>query len=228
MASKKKLVLVGDSIFAQIACEYFAHDSEYEVVGFSVERAYLKRDRLFDLPIVPFEELEQFYPPATHDVFVSIVFTQFNRLRTRLCREAKARGYRLASYVSSRAQIMSETEIGEHCFVCEENVIQPYAALRNNVVLWSGNQVSSFCVIHDNCFILPNSVFFGFASVGENSIIGSNVAVESRVSIGRDCFIGPGVTISADIADGETVETSSNGTGDVDRCLGSEGTPAGK
>lgn len=218
MSTKKRLVLVGDSVFAQVAYEFFSHDSPYEVVAFSVERPYLKQETMFDLPIVAFEELEQHYPPATHDIFVSIVFTQANRLRTRLYHEAKAKGYGVASYISSRAKIMSKTELGEHCFICEDNVIQSYAAIGNNVVLWSGNQVSSFCVIGDNCFILPNSVFFGFVTVGENCIVSSNVAVESNVRIGADCFIGPGVTITENVADRQTVETSSGGMGDVSRC----------
>ena len=218
MTSKKPLVLVGDSVFAQVAYEFFSHDSPYDVVGFSVERAYLRRNTMFGLPVVAFEEIERHYPPATHEIFVSIVFTQVNRLRTRLYCEAKAKGYTVASYISSRAKIMTNSNIGEHCFICEDNVIQPFAVLGNNVVLWSGNQVSSFCAIGDNCFILPNSVFFGFVTVGENCIVGSNVAIESNVRIGRDCFIGPGVTIMQDVAGGQTVDTSSGGMGDASRC----------
>ncbi len=49
---KQKLVIIGDSDFAQIAYEYFTHDSHYEVVAFAVEAAYKKRDELFDLPVI--------------------------------------------------------------------------------------------------------------------------------------------------------------------------------
>ena len=41
-----KLVIVGDSLFAEIAYEYFTHDSPYEVVGFSVESVYRTRETL--------------------------------------------------------------------------------------------------------------------------------------------------------------------------------------
>ena len=33
MEKKHKLIIVGDSAFAEIAYEYFTHDSEYEVVA---------------------------------------------------------------------------------------------------------------------------------------------------------------------------------------------------
>ena len=54
----RKLVIVGDSAFAEIAYEYFTHDSPYEVVAFAVEQAHLKRSELFGLPVVAFETID--------------------------------------------------------------------------------------------------------------------------------------------------------------------------
>jgi hypothetical protein len=54
---KHRLVILGDSAFAEIAHEYFTHDSPYEVVAFSVEREYLKRSELRGLPLVALEDL---------------------------------------------------------------------------------------------------------------------------------------------------------------------------
>src|SRR5437764_9876399 len=100
MTKDRKLILIGDSAFAEVAYEYFTHDSPYEVVAFSVEKAYLKRDRLFGLPVVPFEELGRHFEPATHSFYAALVYTNLNRLRARLYREAKAIGYTPASYIS--------------------------------------------------------------------------------------------------------------------------------
>src|SRR5205807_831031 len=94
----RRLVLIGDSIFAQIAFEFFQFDSQYEVVAFAVESEFLTRCELFGRPVVPFETLSDRYPPSEHSAFVAIVFTQFNRLRTRLYRQCKAKGYQMASY----------------------------------------------------------------------------------------------------------------------------------
>ena len=101
--TKEKLIIVGDSAFAQIAYEYFTYDSPYEVVAFSVEKEFLKRKELFGLPIVPFEELEKLYDPEKHKIFVALTYTQLNRVRTRLYKEAKRKGYSVVSYVSSKA-----------------------------------------------------------------------------------------------------------------------------
>src|SRR5689334_16223063 len=105
MTKTRDLVIVGDSAFAEVAYEYFTHDSPHRVVGFSVERDYLRRERLFDLPVVPLEELPERFPPTGCDVAVAVTYTQLNRLRARLAGRVKEMGYRLASYVSSRAVV---------------------------------------------------------------------------------------------------------------------------
>jgi len=65
MTKKYKLVLIGDSAFAEVAYEYFTWDSEYEVVAFAVERAFRKRDDFQGLPVVDFEELPNSIRPPT-------------------------------------------------------------------------------------------------------------------------------------------------------------------
>lgn len=191
----KKLILVGDSAFAEIAYEYFEADSDYEVIGFSVERTFLHKTEMFDLPIVPFENLESVFDPATHYVFVAIPYTNLNRLRTRLVAQAKQKGYKLASYVNSNASVWRNVQIGEHCFIFEDNTVQPFVKIGNNVVLWSGNHIGHHSTIRDNCFISSHVVVSGFCDVGENSFLGVNSIVSNDISVASDNWIGPNSTI---------------------------------
>jgi sugar O-acyltransferase (sialic acid O-acetyltransferase NeuD family) len=202
MKKDHKLIIIGDSAFAEIAYEYFTHDSNYEVVAFSVEREYLKRETLFGLPIVPFETIEETYTPSEHSVYAALVYTQMNRLRTRMSLAAKAKGYSLASYVSSRAFLWRNVEVGEHCFIFEDNTVQPFVKLDNNVVLWSGNHIGHHSTIKDNCFISSQVVISGFVEVGENCFLGVNSTIVNNVKIGRDCWLGPNVTIVKDTPEG--------------------------
>jgi len=192
----RKLIIVGDSAFAEIAREYFDVNTQYEVVAFSVEADYLKREQLHGLPVVPFESLEQTHTPDDHEVFVAITYVQLNRLRTRLANAAKGKGYRLASYISPNAFVWRNVELGEHCFVFEDNTVQPFVKIGNNVVLWSGNHIGHHSVILDNCFISSHVVISGFCEIGENSFLGVNSTLANNVSLGKDNWLGPGVTIS--------------------------------
>jgi sugar O-acyltransferase (sialic acid O-acetyltransferase NeuD family) len=199
---RRKLVIVGDSAFAEIAHEYFDADTDYQVVGFSVESGYLKRQELHGLPVVAFESLEQHFAPGEHEVFVAATYTQLNRLRTRLAAAAKARGYRLASYVSPRAFVWRNVRLGEHCFVFEDNTLQPFVTIGRNVVLWSGNHIGHHSTVGDNCFISSHVVISGFCTIGENSFLGVNCTIANNVRIGRDNWLAPTITIMKDTEDG--------------------------
>lgn len=200
---RKKLVIVGDSAFAEIAREYFNWDSDYQVVAHAVEQAYLKREALHGLPVVPFESLERHFSPADHAVYVAVTYTQLNRLRARLAHSAKEKGYALASYVSSRAFVWRNVRLGEHVFVFEDNTVQPFTELGNNVVLWSGNHIGHHSVVRDNVFISSHVVISGFCDIGANSFLGVNATVANNITIGADNWLGPGTTIMKDTAPGE-------------------------
>jgi sugar O-acyltransferase (sialic acid O-acetyltransferase NeuD family) len=203
MIKTKKLVLIGDGAFAEVAYEYFTHDSPYEVVGFSVEKAFLKRETLFGLPVVPFEEIEGQFPPGECEVFAALVYTQLNRLRARLVAEAKAKGYALASYVSSHAFVWSNVKMGEHCFIFENNVVQPFVTLGNNVILWSGNHIGHHSAIGDHSFISSHVVISGFVDVGSACFLGVNATLINNIKIAPDCWIGPSVTMTRDTLPGQ-------------------------
>jgi sugar O-acyltransferase (sialic acid O-acetyltransferase NeuD family) len=195
MTKTKKLVIIGDSAFAEVAYECFTHDSEYEIVGFAVESAYLKKNKLFGLPIVPFEQIEEYFNPGEVVFYAAMVYTQLNRLRTRLYQAAKAKGYRAASYISSRSFVWHNVQLGEHCFIFEDNTIQPFVKIGDNVVLWSGNHIGHHSVIKDNCFIASHAVISGLCNIGQKTFIGVNATVGNNVTIGEDNWIGLGVTI---------------------------------
>lgn len=203
----KKLIIVGDTAFAEIAHEYFDADSDFEVVGFSVERSFLKREQMRGLPVIAFEDLDKLYDPATHYIYVASVYTQLNRLRTRLATAAKVKGYQLASYVSSRAFVWRNVEIGEHCFIFEDNTVQPFVKIENNVVIWSGNHIGHHSTIRSNCFISSHVVIAGYCDIGENSFIGVNATLANNLTIGSDNWIAPNVTIMKNTESGAFFKT---------------------
>jgi sugar O-acyltransferase (sialic acid O-acetyltransferase NeuD family) len=202
MVKSRKVVIVGDGSFAEVAYEYFTHDSSYEVMAFSVEEKHKTKDKLFGLEVVSFETLDRVFSVAECDIFVAVGFMKLNRVRTALAREAKEKGFQLASYVSSRAFVWPNVKLGEHAFIFEDNTVQPFVRIGNNVTLWSGNHIGHHCVIKDNTFISSHVVLSGQVHVGENSFFGINSAVGHNVHIGKDCWISPGVVILHDVANG--------------------------
>lgn len=201
-----KIVIIGTGETAEIAYEYFTHDSAYKVVGFSVERAYLKQKELHGLPVVALEDIDSYYPPSEFLVFVAVSSTRLNRVRTRLYRQLKERGFRFATYISSRAFVWQNAEIGENCFVFENNTIQPFVKIGNNCVLWSGNHIGHNTIIHDNCFIASHVVISGFCEIGENCFLGVNSTIINNLKVAQDCFIGAGVLIQKNTEEGKVYQ----------------------
>jgi len=203
-----KLVIVGAGELAEIAYEYFTYDSPYEIVAFAAEKDYISTEKLYDLPIVPFEELNQFYPVNEYKAFVAIPYTDFNRLRTRLFKETKKMGFELVSYVSSKAFVWRNVTIGENCFIFENNVLQHHVSIGNNVILWSGNHIGHRSVIKDNCFISSHAVIAGGCEIGENCFIGINSTINDEIKIGKDCFISSGALVVKDALEGKLYKGS--------------------
>jgi sugar O-acyltransferase (sialic acid O-acetyltransferase NeuD family) len=199
MASPRKLILIGDSLFAEIAHEYFDADSEYEVVAFSVEREFMTRTAFRGLPVIPFEDLRDELDPATHAAHAALTYGKLNRVRQRLATEAKSKGYVLASYISSRAFVWRNVTLGEHCFIFENNTVQPFVSIGNNCVLWSGNHIGHHSTIGDNVFIASQAIIAGSVKVGNNTFIGINATVVNDIEIGSDCWLGPHTVVTRSI-----------------------------
>lgn len=195
MLKSKSLVIIGDGETAQIAYEYFTHDSPYEVVAFSVEKAFLKRESLYDLPILPLESLTEAYPPSDYHAYVAISYTKLNRVRSRLFKQVKAMGYQLATYVSSHAFVWHNASIGENSFIFENNVIQHQVTIGSNVILWSGNHIGHQTIIHDHCYLSSHVVVSGFCEIGSHSFLGVNCSINDTVKIAEDCVIGSGAVV---------------------------------
>lgn len=199
MKKERKLVIVGAGEFGEIAYEYFSFDSEYVVVAFAVEKSYLTSGGRYKLPLIDIDEIQDRYPPDSHDVFVAITYPKLNRSRTRMYQMCKSWGYKCATYISSRAFVWHNAVIGENTFIFENNTVQFHAKIGNNVVLWSGNHIGHRSVIEDNCWLTSHIVISGFCRVGRNSFIGVNASVGDRVTIAEDTVLGAGSVTVKDL-----------------------------
>jgi sugar O-acyltransferase (sialic acid O-acetyltransferase NeuD family) len=195
---KKSLVIFGAGDIAQLAHFYFSRESDYTVAAFTVDAAYLTEQNLCGLPVVPFEQLAALYPPQEHELFVALSYASLNSVRKEKYLAAKAAGYRLASFVSPHATVLNDGRIGENCFIFEDNTIQPFVTIGNNVTLWSGNHIGHHSTIQDHCFIASHVVVSGGVEIGEQCFIGVNATLRDHIRIGARCVIGAGALLLAD------------------------------
>jgi sugar O-acyltransferase (sialic acid O-acetyltransferase NeuD family) len=195
---KKPLVIFGTADVAQLAHYYFKTDSNYEVVAFTVDAAYLTEELFCELPVIAFEEVCKYYPPENYDIFVALGYSKINAIRKERYLAAKALGYQMASYISSHATLLNDGCIGENCFIFEDNTIQPFVTIGNNVTLWSGNHIGHHSIIMDHCFIASHVVVSGGVEIGEQCFIGVNATLRDHIKVGEKTIIGAGALLLAD------------------------------
>jgi sugar O-acyltransferase (sialic acid O-acetyltransferase NeuD family) len=205
----KPLIIIGDSSFAEVAFEYFEAQRKFEVACFAVDREYLRRDTLFDRPVVALDELPSRYPSERFHAFVAVTYGKLNRVRASLVSRMRNLNYPLASFVSDRAFVWPNVKLGENCFIFENNVVQPFVTIGHNVILWSGNHVGHHTTIGDNVFLASHVVISGHVTVGKFCFFGVNATVTDSVSIADDSWIGPNALVSQNTAKGAMYHANS-------------------
>lgn len=192
----EKIIIFGNGVFAEHIYFTLTYDSPCEVVAFTVDGKYIEDDGLFGLPVVPFEAVESMFPPSDHKMTVAVSFQKVNRLREEKYVQAKAKGYQLINYISSKASLFPNTVTGDNCIILENAVIGPLVEIGNNVIIASGAIVGHHAVLKDHCFISPGSIILGRVTVGEYCLIGANATVKEEVTVARESLIGSGVSIT--------------------------------
>ncbi len=206
--SAKPVVIFGVGAFAQVAEAYLRKDSPREVIGYTVDAEYVTAGTFAGLPVTAFEELLQSHPPDRVDLLIATGFRGVNSVRRGIYERCKELGYGFVKYVSSKAYVMSDEEVGENTFVFEANVIQPFVRIGSDVVVWSGNHLGHHCRIGDHCFIASHAVISGHVEVGEMTFIGVNATLRDGIELGPRCVIGAGAVVLRDQVEGTVLRAT--------------------
>lgn len=193
--SARPIVIFGLSDFASLAHYYFRHDSDREIVAFTVHANYLTSNTFEGHPVVPFEALPEQLSPSDVDLFAPMAPRRANADRQAIYEQGLAAGYDFTSYVSSRATTFPDFFAGPNCFILEDNTIQPFVRVGANVVLWSGNHIGHHSTIGDHAFIASQVVVSGHCQVGDNAYLGVNSTLRDGTVIGKGSMVGMGANV---------------------------------
>ncbi len=190
-----KLVIFGAGDIARLAQFYFSTDSEHEVVGFAVDPEYFKTDAFQGLPLISASSLPERFPPNEYQLFVALSYQERNHTRCNKIMALKQLGYRFASYVSSRCTFLTSSTVGENCFILEDNTIQPFVSIGNDVFIWSGNHIGHDSEICDHNFISSHVVISGHCKINSFCFLGVNATLHNGVTIAPENIIGAGAVV---------------------------------
>ncbi|MDC0362107.1 acetyltransferase [Halioglobus sp.] len=195
---QKALVLFGGGSLTSLAAHCLTHDAQRRIAAFTIDAPYVETDTLDGLPLVAFQALADTFPPDTHDILLPLGHTGMNDFRRERCEQAKAMGYTLSHYVSSRASVWPDLTVGENVIIYEHAILQSFVTLGNNVTVRSGANIGHHSRVGSHSFIASSVVTGGNVTIGEYSFIGLGAILRDNISIGERCFIGAGAVVIAD------------------------------
>lgn len=192
----KKIIIFGNSPAAIQSHYDFTTDSDYEVVAFTVDQHDIREIEILGLPVVPFEQVENLYPPGDFSMFIAIYFNRVNQVRTKRFGQAKAKGYTLASYVSTKAIVWPDLVIGENCMICDGANVRPFTKLGENTFVMSSAVIGHDAVVGANCYLAIHAVVLAGAKVEDCCVIGANSTILNGITVARECVISAGAVIN--------------------------------
>jgi sugar O-acyltransferase (sialic acid O-acetyltransferase NeuD family) len=198
----KPLLMFGVGPMVEQMHYYFTQHAGRQVDAFTVDAAFLTTSHFSGLPVLPFEEAQRRFPPSTHELFVAVGYSDFNRTRKRIFLQAQALGYTLPSFVHESAVVANNVVIGANCQVRELAVVQPFAHVGDNVSIGPRTLVSHHVHIESHVWLGPGVSVSGGSVIGERCFLGAHATVRDKVTVGAGCIVGAGALIMGDCPTG--------------------------
>jgi sugar O-acyltransferase (sialic acid O-acetyltransferase NeuD family) len=211
-----KVVVFGIGRGADVAFRFLTRDSDHEVCGFSADSRYLERDTFQDRPVVAFENVEQRFPPDQYKFLVLLGYQGMNALRAEKYLAAKAKGYSFISYVNSQFYRAEDLDVGENCFILDNQSISLDVKIGNNVVMWSSNHIGDLSTIGDHSWLASHVTVAADVNVAPYCFLGIGATVGNKLTLGQRTFVGANALVVSSTAENSVHVSSVSEAVDLD------------
>lgn len=188
------LIIFGAGQIAEVI--YYFLKREYNIVAFTVDRNTIRDVTLFNIPIIPFDEIQNHFSPEHYNMIIVTGYQKMNKLREEKYKEAKAKGYKFINYIHPSVEWHDSNEIGENNIILDHVTIQPLAKIGNNNIIWSNAVVAHGSTIENNCWITSGVTIAGSTVIKSNAFLGVNAVIGNKITLERENFIGANTLIS--------------------------------
>jgi sugar O-acyltransferase (sialic acid O-acetyltransferase NeuD family) len=199
----KDIIIFGAGVNADIVQFYMREVSRWPVKAFTVNEKFIKEDTFNRLPLVPFENIENTYPPDKYCMFVIAGYHDLLAINANKILEVEAKGYDVISYTHPDAP--KDLKHGKNCFVMQGACIHPRVTLGNNVFVWSGAIIGHHSTVGSNNWFASGAGISGNVTIGDNCFFSVNCTVGHRVEIGNEVFVGANTLIIKNVPDGSVI-----------------------
>jgi sugar O-acyltransferase (sialic acid O-acetyltransferase NeuD family) len=199
----KPVIVFGNQDSASTTHYYLSTDSPYQVAAFTVDQDRITNTSHENLPVIPFENIQEEFPPDQFDFIFPAGFQLADPYNTNIFRRnryecIKSMGYDFINYVSSQALVATNVTIGKNVLIYEGSIVQPFVEIGDNTIVRSGVNLGHHSIVKDHCFISAEVTVGSRANIGSQTFIGLNTTVLNSITISDGSFIGASSLINRD------------------------------
>jgi sugar O-acyltransferase (sialic acid O-acetyltransferase NeuD family) len=191
---KKKIVILGNGSLAKTLGYFVTQDGQYELMGFAIEKKYIKEKKIHDKKIFTFRQLNKLKINNNFEIINGIGYQQNCLIRKKI-QEKLSKEFKFHKYIHSKSYV------SKFCKISPGAIIMPNASLETNsiigkgAVIWSNVVVGHGSKIGDFCWLSAGCVVGGDSIVKKNSFVGINASITNKITIGENNIIGINTSI---------------------------------
>ena len=192
----QSVVIVGNSIAAEVMHQLITNDNRYEVKAFASDSEYISVDTINGIPVVDIGNLSKKFDMSNVSLILAVGYRDLNKVRENLFNRLKSMGFTIETYVHPEAKLLSSIPVGEGSVIMPNAVIEPFVSIGTNTVVWSNCLIGHHSTLEKNCWIAASNVLAGEVTIKDNCFLGVGVVVSYKVTIQRNNIIGAGSLVS--------------------------------
>lgn len=197
MKDAKPIVIYGNGKMAELVIHAFGDDPRYRFCAVAADSGYLASASFAGLPTVPFELLEDRYPPAEVDLLVAVGYARM-RDRHRMFERAKDSGYRLASCIGRGARIYPDLVVEENVIIFDSAYVGPGVRLGSNTIIRPQSYIGHDGTLEADVVVSPSVTIGGKCHIGSLSFLGIGATILDGIAVAEECLIGAGALVVKD------------------------------
>ena len=189
----RKTVIFGAGSLAQICCYHLQSTSPDCVSGFLVDPEFRDNDTLMGLPVVSTGDMKEAFPAESFDMLVAVGYSNM-RKRNSVANRMSSEGYRFTDLIPDNNYGGSIS--GSNNIIMPGSIIEPFASIGSNNIIWSGAHICHDTIIGDNNFFATGSIVGGYAKVSSGCFLGFGSVVIEKLTIADETLVAAGAVVT--------------------------------
>lgn len=191
----KSVIIIGNSITAEVLYNLIKDDERYKVKCFAVDREFISENKFLGLEVVNITDIPELFDNSKVKIIVAVGYNNVNQDREAIYRRLIDLDFEIETYIH-RDALVNTKDIGNGCIILPGSVVDPCCKIGANTVIWSNVICAHHTIIEDNCWVASGSILSGQAKIGKNTFIGVGAIIVNEVNIGEYNIIGAGSLIT--------------------------------